>query len=147
MTHGTPLITEDEMHGLDRLTCIRECLPFPSFLILRRHLQRRHKTTAGQGRPGPGPRGLLRDPCRPHDPPTLGGRDRQGRGGPCLRDGEEDQARQRRLTLPQPQQRERAMTLPARARADRVKQGEVHDEGRQVRRAVGELAVPLAGDG
>ena len=62
-------------------------------------------------------------------------------------DGEEDQARQRRVALPRPHQGERATTLPARARVDRVKQGEEHDEGRQVRRAVGELAVLLAGDG
>ena len=62
-------------------------------------------------------------------------------------DGGEDQARQRRVALPRPHQGERATTLPARAGEDRAKQGEEHEEGRQVRRAAGEPAVLLAGDG
>ena len=62
-------------------------------------------------------------------------------------DGGGDQVRPWRATLPQPHQGERATMLPARAGEDKAKQGEEHEEGRQVRRAAGEPAVLLAGDG
>ena len=62
-------------------------------------------------------------------------------------DGGGDQVRPWRATLPQPHQGERAAMLPARAGEDKAKQGEEHEEGRQVRRAAGEPAVLLAGDG